>query len=54
VEEIARQGIELEAIMEPSKNIPKKRSRNVAVSAALTRSLISQDFITLQRSMLRA
>jgi hypothetical protein len=35
VEEIARQGIELEAIMEASKNIPKKRSRNVAVSGAL-------------------
>ena len=38
MEEIARQGIELEAIMEASKNIPKKRSRNVAVSGVLNGS----------------
>ena len=38
MEEIARQEIELEAIMEASKNIAKKRSRNVAVSGVLNGS----------------
>jgi hypothetical protein len=58
VEEIARQGIELETIMEGSiyrKNIPETLQFQLAtLSGALNRSLISQDFITLHRSMLRA